>query len=301
MFKDDIKYNYLELDGHKNIVAEYPKDRNPPEDTMFKPHPVLLEVFDKLMRQRPTWQFKAELPHNYQVVTNPYVLKCFDVYDGNEHLGDTAFWHDYTGKTDGHITFDNHRLQAKRERGGASYSSKVDVAAKRILKAFHTKTRKERGKDAFEKVKGAVAQSINTSAFEFNRKYRPLQDHLTAFLMDNWVEASKYLESKGITPVDETVPDLYRTMKNFEAFRTSVQDATGVTVQAEGNDYLVTREYSDDRKVEVMTNATLPDGIKAGLGMLKLLEPGSSIADIGMRVDQHTFFVLYKEKPNVSE
>jgi hypothetical protein len=113
--------------------------------------------------------------------------------------------------------------------------------------------------------------------------------------MDNWITASEYLKTKGIN-VNEDMPELYEEQLTAAAIVTAVSDGAGVTVRSEGSDYLVTREYANTRDVEVFTNDTLSDHLKAGLGILKLIEPKSIIQGVGVRVDANTFFILDPEK-----
>jgi hypothetical protein len=292
MFKDTIQWSYIDLDGYKNVVAQFDKAREASiSDRTFGVRPILLELFDKLMRERPTWRFKGDLPQG-GIGKHTYVSQ-FEVFDGDAKLGYVKYG--YSARGEDCIKFDNHRLQATRERGGDNYSTKVDAAAKRILKMFHTKTRKERGGEAFNTAKKVISDLQHERVFAFRRKFQPVQDHLTAYLMDNWITASEYLKTKGVS-TDGTTPELYHAQIAAVEVVRAVSGGVGVTVRSEGSDYLVTREYANTRDVEVFANDTLSDHLKAGLGILKLIEPKSIIQGVGVRVDANTFFILDPEK-----
>ena len=64
MFIDDMKNRYTYLNTMKNIVWEESLDRPHRPALSIILHPDLEPVFDKLMRDRPTWRFKSnELVH----------------------------------------------------------------------------------------------------------------------------------------------------------------------------------------------------------------------------------------------
>ena len=49
-------------------------------------------------------------------------------------------------------------------------------------------------------------------------------------------------------------------------------------------------------RVEVKTSEELPDFVRRGVGMLKLVEPRHAISNVGVRVDDTTFVVI---PPNI--
>jgi hypothetical protein len=68
----------------------------------------------------------------------------------------------------------------------------------------------------------------------------------------------------------------------------------GSVVLIIGQDYIVTNAVITAGTVEntkVCSTDTLPPAFKRKLGMLKLLEVGCYIADVGVRAAEHTFFV----------
>jgi len=282
MFKDDLKYSYVELEGRRNVIGQCRKDFDLESAELSIPS-YQLRLIDQLTRERPTWRFRAAVSFFKSCnITN------FTVFDGDEELGNIS----WNGAA---YTFDNPRLRAKRERGGVNYSTKLDVATKRILKAFHTKTRKERGQEAAKATKEAVSSVTNTSAFGFRRKFQPVQDLLTTYLVRNWDEASKYLTSVGAA-ADPTVPELHANQQTARQMGEAVQNARGVTIRIEGTGYLSVREYANSLETEVYSGETLPDHYRAGLGILKLVEPQTTVAGVGLRVDQHTFLILDPQK-----
>jgi hypothetical protein len=46
------------------------------------------------------------------------------------------------------------------------------------------------------------------------------------------------------------------------------------------------------------TDDSLPDILRGGLGLLKLVEVGTTIPNIGVRAEDNIFFVLDAEEPN---
>jgi len=295
MFTDTMKNRYIYLNSMKNIVWEEPLEKPERPDLSIILHPDLEPIFDKLMRERPTWRFKSTeniyaRPDGIAVTGN---ATRFKIYDGDEELGQLwreTHWRDATVR----YCFNNFRLNNARQRNSVSYTTKPDIAVKRIVKAFHMKTPSERAVDA----QNAVRQVVSTLVQETNAPVRRAKIGIEAefflYAARHWEEAKLILpiSSKGID-----LPSLVAANGHAMQMQEAVSQGNGVNVQLEPNGtYSTSRPINTGYETHSYTDATLPDHIRGALGLLKLIEDKTSIDNVGARVNATLYYVMDKKE-----
>lgn len=289
MFIDDVKNRYTYLNSLKNIVLEEPLERPNWEGREVSLHEALSPVLDRLTKERPTWRFKST--QNFYGSASAKVTNL-DIYDGDEVLG--RLWMEHHWRDGGvRYNFDNFRLSKTRQRSGVSYTSKPDVAAKRIVKAFHLKTPKERASDAHTDVRKAVQQVSSDANWPYRRGRSAIEKELFAYAVRNWETIAPHL---GPDAAKVDLPALYEADREAFDLSAAFENSTGVTVRIESNGaYLVSRNEGGTFDVVTLTEATLTDHLRGALGLLKLVQDGVHIDGVGLRVRANLYFVTDKK------
>jgi len=295
MFIDDMKNRYTYLNTMKNIVWEESLDRPHRPALSIILHPDLEPVFDKLMRERPTWRFKSyELIHGGGdgVSVTKHAVR-FDIYEGDEKLGQLwreTHWRDQEVR----YCFNNFRLHQERQRNSVSYTTKSDVAVKRIVKAFHMKTPSERAVDAQNAVRSVVNTLVQETNVPVRRAKAGIEGEFFLYAARHWEEAKLILpiSSKGID-----LPSLVAANGHAMQMQEAVSQGNGVNVQLEPNGtYATSRPINTGYETHSYTDTTLPDHIRGALGLLKLVEDETAIDNVGARIHANLYYVMDKKE-----
>ena len=291
MFMDDINNHYTYLNSLKNVVHEEPLARTPMPD----PDRAILinrdiePVLERLMKERPTWRFKSD---QRLYSRNPCYASSFEIFDGDEVLGrlwTETYWRDSTTR----FHFDNFRLENQRQRRGVNYTTKPDMAAKRIIKAFHLKTPKERASEAYGQVREVVQGICNNSDWPFRKAKSMIDNDLIMYAVRNWEALQPHLPHA--TGID--LPTLAKAKEESNLLSTVFAAREGRTVRLEANGtYLVSRVLADSYDVQTFSDATLPNDVRGPLGLLKLVEDKVHVPHVGVRANANLYFVTDKRE-----
>jgi hypothetical protein len=287
MFIDDIKNRYTYLNTMKNIVHEEALERPEVAGRQIVMHTALPAVLDRLMKERPTWRYKC----TKTLYGNTPRVDDFVIYDGDEQLG--KLWIDTHWRDEAiRYFFDNFRLKQTRQRHMPTFSTKPDVAAKRIVKAFHLKTPKERAADAFKETHSVINGIASETSWPFRRAKGRIEDRLFEYAARNWSDIKQYLNAD-----DMDFPALAEANAEAIMLMGFYNDNNGVTVRIESNGaYLVSRRANDGFDAVTYTDASLTDHLRGALGLLKLVEDKGYISGVGARVNTNLYFVMDKKE-----
>lgn len=279
-------------EGFSNVSI----NRNPAfvtPTTRFVVHDRMLPLIEELCKHRPQWTFKSA---NVLINTDVVAAHHFDVYENGQPLGEISVESGYRADT-GSITyyrFDNPRLSSKRQRGVWSKTSKLDLAVKSILKAFHAKTLAETIVEVEQAIEGKLQRNTRDANADFDSGFRRMGAFVTEYVMAHWDTAAPALKARG-APVPDDLPERLATRKEAEATELAYRDKEGFTVITRGSDYIMVRGFGDERETEVKSSEQLTDNIRRNLGFLKLTEGSAIIPNVGVRLNDNTFFVIDKE------
>lgn len=286
MFIDDVKNRYTYLNSMKNIVHQEPLDRPVVAGRELIIHPAIPTMLDRLMKERPTWRFKSEQPLYTNLKPR---LTHFEIYDGDEQLGRLWVEHHWRDETVRYF-FVNPRINKERDRGGAAYSTKPEVAAKRILKSFHLKTPSERAAEAGALVRKSVTEIFNTAQYPFRRAQSTMADQLFRYAVAHW-DTIRHNFDDGIAKLD--LPTLAQDSKDALALYNAMDNNDGFIVRIESNGaYLI----SCGESTSTFTDSTLSDNMRGALGLLKLLDDNSYVPNVGVRIRSNLYFVWAKQE-----
>lgn len=287
MFIDDINNRYTYLNSLKNVVWEEPKDRVHHPDREVTLYPDMDTLISKLTKERPTWRYKST---QRAFGDSPMRATRFTIYDGDEDLGEV--WVEKHWKTEEpRYYFTNFRLERNRQR--TSYTTKPDVALKRIVKAFHMRTPKERAADAVSTVREVALHSLHEASWPVRRAKTVIEKALVEYAVNHWDEVQPMLgpDAKAID-----LPGLVQAEYEARLIADALSNGLGICLRIEPNGtYSASRPVGDTYEVETYSEATLPEYIRGALGLLKLMEDKNSIEGVGLRVNRNLYFILDKK------
>jgi hypothetical protein len=253
----------------------------------------MLPLIEELRKHRPQWTFKSA---NVVINTDIVAAHHFDVYENGQSLGEISVESGYRVDI-GSVTYyryDNPRLAHKRQRGIWSKTSKLDLAVKNILKAFHAKTLAESIVEVERQIEVKLNENTRTANADFDSGFRRISPFITQYVMNNWDAVAPALKAMG-APVPEDMPERLAVRNEAEATQIAYRNQQGFTVITRGSDYIMVRGFGDERETEVKSSEQLTDNIRRNLGFLKLREGSAIIPNVGVRLNENTFFVIDKE------
>jgi hypothetical protein len=241
----------------------------------------MTQFIDALRAKRPTWRFKStERVHDVE----RQELRNFDVYDGDEQLG--RVWTERYGRTgEDRYCLNNHRLEAARQRGRGSFSTKIAVATKKVLDSFSVKSLAELAVSANKSMQEVVYNVAATRVNNASIARRKAAEALSDYIVDNWEQLRGYAGVAG----KADLPELRQLDIEASAIRHAYTNNGGTKVAMHGEQLLMWRDKADAKLVGW---AALTDKQRANLGILKLVDNKTLIDGIGMRTDTDTFFLL---------
>lgn len=297
MRKDVINYEYFTADNCPEVTVEIRKTVFDTKDVRRTPKRLtfeMLDVVNRILKKKPHWTFKAEFESAYSIrrsdVSDYVIIHNLDVYDGDERLGYVR-WGRQNGWGKEGYEFDNFRLNSARSRNRASFSTKPNVVANRVVKMFYSKTPSELAAEAAEKTSSAVSGVSSSNGWEYRRKWDHLKDELERYVIENWCTLQSQL---GTVAASIDLPAIREEAAQAREMEQLYRHNAGWVVLAQPNGRYIVRVREE---VETYTDSTLPDRLRMGLGLLKMVDENKMIAGVGVRAKDNTFFVC-KEPTN---
>ena len=256
----------------------------------LKAHTKLKEVIVKLAPMYPLWQF---------VVPTLYLsdeVYAFKVRANGQELGEIQrirHGSEYV------IGVTNHRIADSRTRGSMYKTKDVDKAVLKVKKTFFPRSPNERLSEA--------AKEAGHFLFEQEMgKERALNKHEYSIseAMMEYVKGAGY--AAFLTYVNDMEPrlkdgvlahiqgqqELQMEVKSIEEIRRQFENQIAALIVRDSGKYLV----RIDDNVQIYDDNTLPESMRGKLGMLKLVDAGFFLSDVGCRVNDEVFVVKVDEE-----
>lgn len=252
--------------------------------------PVIIWLADKF----PKWKFvgssltQTEASRMKEREEWKWYPRRWTVFLDGEELGEIG--KDYYGHKLCY-TISNDRIRDKRERGWAAKTSKIEQAKKIIMKNFRPKDLKEMMQDCTSTVHGGVSSNGYESSNTYSRLLQRLAHYLAADMetnLDTYIQIARragYTEEQEFKEAIET-NKIHRSMERCRKAK------KGAVVLIHGDTYAV---QTDDGQFYTYENATLPDLLKRRVGMLKLIENGQTLINVGYRENENQYYVSLEE------
>lgn len=277
MAKRTINYNY---DTSKNLLGK-PNVFNSNMDVKE----TNVHIYDSLVNVvalHPDWKFVA-INHVGRAVT------AFKVIKNDEVLGEVEISYRGSGNK---IEISNSRIGETLSRGKSKYTEDPEKAEKIIRKFFYPKGRDERMVDAQTIADNVVRSEAYDKESKLSKATSSLMVCAQEFVQNNMVA---YISAHP--GVEKHIPKYEQAKLDMETV-TSVKNAFGngksVLVVLDESEYIV----RDGNVASVYNNDTLPENLRAKIGMLKLVEPKQMISGVGCKASA-TVLVLIDVEPEV--
>lgn len=236
-----------------------------------------------LATKKPNWKFIGvqgwHMPDDGGGKT--YEAYKFYVWEGKSRLGKIYTDRGRTKKTTYYA--ENGRITQKRDRGSAMFTTNITKAVKNVCKEFYPVTTTERMDKAKSKAQGVMQDIVGDKIRAFDNRVTRILRGLESYVLSNW-ETMSLIAAKECPKEVSELPLAREEKYIAEAIRAAFDNSGGTLVALNGSEYVTAHgTYTTD---------TLPVNIKQGVGMLKLVEAGQCIRDVGFKVDADTFFVI---------
>jgi hypothetical protein len=275
--------------------VEFPKENdNKGVEVVATMDTFIAPLVEKLALAHPEWQFKSHYCRRYytpnQTAEFSLVVERVQVVDKYEKLGEVGY--DYTSKGK-RFYVSNHRTEKMRERGSGVKTIHLDKAFKHVEKFFGRMNHGEKLEQASQATNEAVYRANNDTLYAVRNVWSSVDNVAMSFVLEHLDSFKSYMQTntspsaKVLSEIDK-FPELVAEYEGMSALREHVNKNEHILVLLDGMNYIVKHAG----RVEVKTSEELPDYVRRGVGMLKLVEVRNAITNIGIRVDENTFALL---------
>ncbi len=239
----------------------------------------------------PTWKFEVSRVGSYSsskeqfvYATRVMVFNERGVHNGRIELESYGYH-----STD--VEFYNERISRDAQRGNCKRTSKQDVALKLLRKWFTEPPLPERMETAQEE----VASLLSNRAYVFKNNAKHTQNMALGLLREYVIDNIDTLW--GITPEFQShikanpsfTLEHFKVVMNDMDIAESVMREKCLTVLIEDGKYIVRRGNSS---VSVMTSDQLSESMRRAIGMLKLVDDGQFVRDMGFRAKENLYYIV---------
>lgn len=234
--------------------------------------------------QNPDWVFETR----YNTFFDAQPITEFRVRKGDETLG--SFGIDRTGKY--HVT--TRKIQEELQRG-RKRETKDEARAFKLVGTMYPKTLYEQAKEEMSRTTHCIGTADRYAESCERRSYEALAKYIKPYIQSNLAQFIEVAVSNGMQANE--VEQMNKDIDNLNIIRpihNAQKEDKGVFVLIVGDVYVVSVNSPDVAAPHTVYSDSdkLPDYIKRGVGMLKLVEDNQLVAGIGYRMNSTRFFVL---------
>jgi len=256
----------------------------------LKAHTLLRQTIVKLAPMYPLWQFVVPRVNMGDEVST------FEVMLNGQKLG--SIGRVYHGR-DYVIAVGNHRISENRTRGSEYKTKDVDKAVLKVKKTFFPRNPNERLSEAAKEADRFLNQQESGKTRALNKhEYRISEAMMeyakgagyAAFL--TYVSDMEPRLRDGVLAHIQGEKELQMEVKSIEEIRRQFDRQIAALIVRDSGKYLV----RIDDNVQIYDDNTLPESMRGKLGMLKLVDAGFFLSDVGCRVNDEVFVVKVDEE-----
>jgi hypothetical protein len=259
----------------------YAPDRAIPEK--IKLHPFLLPVVTKLAKKAlGVWEFKC---HNF---TTENIARSVIVLDNEGNEAGRIDIHNKWGKTGYKDLYAIKHFSIKKSRGTPStlQTTKPDVAYRLAIKHFGVKSVKDLMDEAKSRVRLQVQGMENS--LNMTLAARAIEKPMFEFVLQRQAEFVATLKNEKEHQAFERTKSVLDSLNMLK----SVSDETQLSIlRIENNKVHVSNPNSTDINIYSIDAPNMPGFIRMKLGMLKLVEDGKVIENVGIRISEKLFAI----------
>jgi hypothetical protein len=253
-------------------------------DNTFVIHPFIKPLVEAVALAHPTWILKCK---NYKFFsTNSQILGAREVVitEKREEIGRISMGL-YNERNC--FVIGNERIDKSRKRGSSIRTTDMKKAIKQINKFVTRKSVLEMLVAAQEQA-SHVAWSVTSSKDKIiGATYNKMMPTIIKLLLEQWDTLNPQL---NITDEERhNFPKEVNESRLANEIYDCRSNGGGWLVLINELDYAVQKGKGGE--VKIFTSEQLPDSIRRGVGMLKLVEDSQIVEGVGLKVNANTFFI----------
>lgn len=270
-----------------NVLAEVQKGRILAQGEVA-PHGGIMPLLDALVKKFPRWQFIGQT--HYAHSCTPHF---FRIYESGEELGSISYGDHY--KHGGQYIIRNKRIADARARGYEARTVDLKKATRMVVDNFGAKTMDELIRDSANELLNSVNRVQEPRRRSFHEMWSLIEGFAKHYIAEHWDELKHDIAQHANLPANADFPAKYNALDEANNLSNAYRGygKRGTIVVIKDASYALKRGGDDP---VIVTSDLLPRNIKAKLGMLKLLEDGDFVPDVGVRSRDNLYFVM--DDPN---
>jgi hypothetical protein len=269
--------------AYDNIKIREDKDG---QENTFGIHPFLKPLAETVALAHPTWLLVCK---DYKMImggkANELLARQVVIAEKREEIGKVSMGMYNERKC---FVINNERIDKSRKRGSSIRTTDMKKAIKQINKFVARKSVLEMLATAQEHA-SHVAYSVTTNKDRIiAATYSKMMPTVVKLLLEQWDTLNPQL---SITDEERhNFPKEVDESRVANAVYDCRNNGSGWLVLINELDYAVQKGKGGE--IKVCTSEQLPDFIRRGVGMLKLVEDSQIIEGAGLKVNANTFFIL---------
>jgi hypothetical protein len=295
MYTQPTKHQYRPIDNIPNSVVELDHDYN--RSLAFAANDLLVQLTNAVRRSRPHWKYKADArgrAFGAAYTDNTFRFSRLQVFDGDEKIGEIWLDQKYARGAGGLVPtycVTNVRIDRALARKRHQETTKLQVAAKHMVKSFYSKTTDEVVREAARPA-SVVAHNIVTR--RRNGQASSIRD-LAEATMD-FAMAHEEAFSATLTQSQRAQYSEVKAFKADEADVIKFQNSDRYVFLDRGGGKFIrvlVRPNNDIVSSDEVTLEQMPDPTKLSLSILKLQDPDDDrfVVGHGVRIGETTFVI----------
>ena len=285
----------VKIGNYSNVFFTYDTDMGVNEFDI-QLHHIIAPLVRELSLRHPDWKIESSddktgwagrTPHQF---SKDFILSAFRITHDGEEVGriDVEGSSERTYK----MYIVNPRIRAGRVRGGGATTKDLKKAIKMIEANFTPKSLMEVIDEAVKDVGSRVSNVATKKRYAVDDIMRRAMPGLRKYLRDNAEALLPTFIQEGVHPnTIDNFPDVYDSFRAAMLQAECVERDSGHIVIIRRDQYVVTT--GKGTHLGNYDNTTLPEALKAKLGVLKIFEDTDEpVETIGQRISENVFYLL---------
>ncbi len=265
---------------HEDMTAKASHPHN-----TYTMHPMLAQLLDVLAVKYSQWVFKCSMMRERE--PNKVTIMGFLVLDKGNVVGKVGLdtrHHRSRGAEQCYKIY-NERISKARERGSSTLTTNIKQAVKVIESFFTPAPIRERMNDLCLLGRNNLSMEQRRVEREYRNQHQEVSPHIKEYIDAHREHMLQWLPTDVATKVVST----FELRGKAKEVQQMLEDANQMlTVLIEGDKYTVLHNGN----ISVLQQEGLPHDMRQRLGMLKLVESGEALPNVGVRMRPDAFMIV---------
>lgn len=262
----------------------------PPTETRFTSkviHPALEPIVYELAVRHPSWVFSETAARVNGEIAQ---VSGFEIRhsESDARLGRIEVSRNYGARHNTPWVFDiwNPRISSFRERGDTYSTGDPKKAVKAVNKYFSPPSVAEKVAEIKSRAQTAVSNHLHMTREKRDRVLHQIDPWVSNYVDTHWSDIVAGMKEE-VRAIAETVPAIKQEFNSVEELYANINASKHLTVLISGDTYIT----YDGANMTTYTTDTLPAAIKTKVGLLKLMDSGTVLPDVGVKIGDSGFVI----------